>query len=382
MNGQTFFFSILRSLFGKTEQSLSTPSFEEFAFAYRLAEHHGLEHVLYYEAKRRGCLPVCETAEQTARLAKADRRLIQLQYWHVKMELELERCCQLLVDEQIAFIPMKGALLCALYPEPWMRPRVDLDILIHEDDVGRAVKALTAIGYTTDGERHYHNVSLFCQNVHLELHYSIMERHEKMDVLLEQVWDHTVADGYRYTQTPAFFRFHHVAHMAHHLLGGGCGIRSFVDMWLLRHASDHDEAAVRALCEQTDLAVFYGSVCRLCDVWFGDVQHDEHTRRLEEFVLQGGTFGTKQQRETAVRAAYDKRNITKRLLCMPYADLKNLYPTLVGRPYLTLFYRIWHIVRRVKQGRGIAAISRIHHAHAQEDPVNTVKDLFASIGLI
>ncbi len=382
MDGQAFLFSVLRYRFG--EGALPpVPSFEEFEAAYRLASCHKLEHIVYYEAKRHRLLPEPATARQTELLAKADRRVLGVQFLYAKMDVELERCCELLTAEKIAFVPMKGALLCAQYPEPWMRTRCDIDLLVHEADIDRAVAALTAIGYTTDGVRQYHNLSLICQNVHLELHYSAMERHEQMDALLSSIWEHTVPDGYRHIETPSFFRFHHVAHMAHHFLGGGCGIRSLVDLWLLRHTADHDEAAVSAFCEQAGLLTFYQQMCRLCDIWFGGAPHDEQTRQLERFIVRGGAYGTEQQREMAISAVYGKWTMAKRLFLIPYRDLKNWYPSLDGKRWLTPVYRIGHLMRRLLQGRGLLALSRIRRAGAADSTaVTDAKDVFSAVGLI
>jgi len=51
--------------------------------------------------------------------------------------------------EGIPFLVLKGAALNAvLYPEPGMRPMVDVDVLIRPDDAARAHAALTATGCT------------------------------------------------------------------------------------------------------------------------------------------------------------------------------------------------------------------------------------------
>lgn len=382
MTGQQYLFSVLRSLFCQTP--LPAPvTFEEFCDAYRLAQHHNLAHLLYYMAQRHELLPPPTTSEETDFLKNAARKLLSTQYLYARIEAELDKICEVLTAEQIAFMPMKGALLSALYPEPWMRTRCDIDLLVHEADLVRALETVTACGYTTDGKRNYHNVSLFCGDVHLELHYSIMERHEQMDAVLERVWEHAVADGCRYTQTPAFFRFHHIAHMAHHLLGGGCGVRSVIDLWLLRRAPDHDEEAVCALCEQAGLLVFYRSMCRLTEIWFGDGTHDEQTQKWEAFILNGGTFGTHTQRLASVGASYSKRELVKRFLCASYNDLKIQYPSLEGKPYLTPLYRPWHVLQRLLQGKGGEAVSRIRCAGARQDTaVVDAKEVLTTVGLV
>ncbi len=380
MTGEQLLFSVLRSFLCHTPVS-TAPTFEEFEAASRLAHRHDLAHFVYHVLECQGLLPAPADETQAAFLTQAQRKVFKTQYHYTRFEAELHRIAEALTAAQIPFIPMKGALLNTLYPEPWTRTRCDLDILVKPEHLDRAAAAITALGYTGNDTREYHNLSLICNDVHLELHYTIMERHADMDALLEQVWEHTTADGYRQVETPAFFRFHHMAHMAHHFLGGGCGIRTVMDLWLLCQAPDHDETAVCALCEQAGLLGFYHSMCRLADIWFGDGEHDETTRCWQAFIVKGGTYGTEEQRQASVSASYGKWEMAKRLLFIPYRDLKNLYPSLDGKRWLTPAYQLGHTVRRLAQGRGAHAVTRIRRAGSQDGTVKATRELFDSVNL-
>jgi hypothetical protein len=79
---------------------------------------------------------------------------------------------QTLVDQQlkalgvtaqelgISAVLVKGAAAGIAYPEPWMRPFGDIDLLVGKEDAKRFYETLVAKGYTqaagTEGSRHWH----------------------------------------------------------------------------------------------------------------------------------------------------------------------------------------------------------------------------------
>ncbi len=381
MNAEQWLFELLRALLHGTPVSVA-PSFEEFSSAYALAEYHDLAHMVYEVLEKQQALPTATTDGQKLFLEKAAKSVFAAQYRYVRLEAELAHVDEVLATAQIPYLPMKGSVMRHLYPQPWMRTSCDIDMLVHDRDVKRAVDLLTAEGFTTEGVRASRDISLFCSDVHLELHHSIMERHGKMDVVLERVWDYVEGEGYRYTETPTFFRFHHLAHMAHHFLFGGCGIRPVMDLWLLRRAPDHDESALRAMCEEGGLLTFYETVCRLGAVWFDGHTHDADTRLLAQYILSGGKYGTASQRTLSFSAAYGSKGIAKRLLFVPYENLKNLYPSLKGKPYLAPLYRVYHSIKRVCQGQALVAFRRVRDVGNEEKNAAQLHRLFESMDLL
>lgn len=112
-------------------------------------------------------------------------------------------------EEQIPYIPLKGSVLRNLYPAPEMRTSCDIDVLVHEVDIDRAVAAIEQATDFTMRKRNYHDISMVNQAVHLELHFSIKENMENIDRSLARVWDYAVPDNdSRYKLTPEFQIFH------------------------------------------------------------------------------------------------------------------------------------------------------------------------------
>ncbi|MFX7845188.1 nucleotidyltransferase family protein, partial [Acinetobacter baumannii] len=75
---------------------------------------------------------------------------------------------------------------------------------------------------------------------HIELHFNLIEDHriKGASAILNRVWDAAVPCGgwtYQYEMPDELFYFYHIAHMAKHVENGGCGIRPFLDIWVLMH---------------------------------------------------------------------------------------------------------------------------------------------------
>ena len=85
--------------------------------------------------------------------------------------------CDLFESEKIPFIPLKGSVIRELYPEPWMRTSCDIDILIHEYDLDRAVKALSEkLEFVPKRKNGHDQTLLSTSGMHFELHYNLIER--------------------------------------------------------------------------------------------------------------------------------------------------------------------------------------------------------------
>ncbi|MCD8107268.1 MAG: nucleotidyltransferase family protein [Oscillospiraceae bacterium] len=229
----------------------------------------------------------------------------------------------------IPFIPLKGIVLKQYYSESYMRTCGDIDILIHEVDTKRAVAALTEHGFKAESYN-YHDVALVSENgTMVELHFSLSCDSEKMDKVLDRVWDYAVVkNGCEYKLTDDFFFFYILSHLAHHFYPYGCGIRFFMDLWVIQHRMEikFDEK-VKELCKEAGIETFAETAIKLSEAWFGDMSHDELTKAMEEYVLTSGTFGNTDN-VVAVTTGEKRgsvRHNLKRML-LPYSKLKLIYP--------------------------------------------------------
>lgn len=272
-----------------------------------------------------------------------------------KLNHELEQLCRVLEAAGTDYMPLKGSVIRKYYPEPWMRTSCDIDFLVREDKIDETAEVLMReLNYTLDDTKCCHHISMYAPNgVHLEPHFNLHENDPLLDPVLDEVWDNSSAvDGHHYRQSPEFLMFHIIAHMAHHFKNGGCGIKPFIDLYLLEQKLEFDWEQLMDFCTRAGLAQFYECVRQVIAVWFGEAQHTDVTKRIEEYVLSGGVYGTKAN-VLAVRRkqAETKLQFILKSIFMPYHKLKLKYPILVKYPWLSPVYQVVRWVQMLLKKR-------------------------------
>jgi hypothetical protein len=308
---------------------------------YGLSAKHDLAHVVGTALSENGVLGNGTAA------AKFQKKCMSAVFRYEGLKYELEEVCRVLEEGKIAFMPLKGAILRDLYPEPWMRTSCDIDVLVHEEDLREAVGLLKEqLGYT-EHEQNTHDISLFSPSgIHVELHYSLVEDGllGEASEILSGVWQTSaVKEGYRFLfeMSDETFYFYHIAHMAKHFENGGCGIRPFIDLWFLDRDCHADVAKRDALLEKGGLLRFAECVRMLSHVWFGDGEHDDVTRNMQSYVISGGVYGNNQNRIVLQQQKKGgKLRYALSRIFVPYDTLKFQYPILQKHAFLLPFMQV------------------------------------------
>ena len=355
---------------------------DEGKLLYKLSKSHDLAHIiaLCVESGR-----VSVNEETAAAFAKQKYTAI---YRYGHSAYALGALSEALEKAKIPFIPLKGSVIRDYYPEPWMRTSCDIDVLVHKEDLDRAVQTLASVGF----EHKYssaHDVSLYSRTgVHIELHFDLIEDHRANEAaeILSNVWDYAESSQgseYRYRMRDEMFYFYHIAHMAKHFEDGGCGIRPFLDLWVLDYRTDGDERLRRELLSRCDLLAFAKAAGRLAYAWFVKGEHDELTERMENYLLESGAYGTIENRVAVNRAKKGGRvkYILSRIW-QPYDKLSVAYPSLKGRRLLTPIYQVRRWARIIGE-RGFGKLkTEIKLSSSQsEEGSEQLKCLFDELGL-
>ncbi len=325
---------------------------ETAVLLYRLGVKHDVGHLIADALDKLSLLDgLEEKREMCNERAKAVFRFEQLNYETQEIVKTLERA-------QIPYILLKGAVLRKSYPQPWMRTSCDVDILVKKEDFQRATDTIVdALEYTAMPQGG-HDISLYSGGgVHLELHYALFDDYRKGETLeiLENIWSYAVqvnGNGYEYALTDEAFYFYHIAHMAKHFEEGGCGLRSFVDLYYLDTVWQHDESKRNALLEKGGLMPFATGMRDVTRVWFNGGEHTEFTLLLEEYILRGGVYGTLDNKVTLQQSKQgDNGKYIRSRIWLPYDVIKHESVTLQKHKWLLPFYQVRRWFRMLFQGR-------------------------------
>ena len=347
---------------GALKESL-TP--ETVIAVYQLAKKHSLAHLVSGYVFENG---IMLPQEDVLRFRQAD---ILRVYKHERMKFALERITEAFDAAGIDHIPLKGSVLRAYYPEESMRTSCDIDVLVRETDLERAVSTLEQQGFRR-GERHYHDISLFAPNgTHLELHFSIQEDMEQLDGVLKDAWQYAFPEqGSRYAFRREFFVFYMYAHMAYHFMDGGCGVRSLLDIWVMEHRMGAAYPCAQELLKKADIWRFAVEMSKIANRCFTD--HDA-SDPVVAYIWRGGVYGTRKNRltvqkkqEGSVRAYLWKRILPSyRFMSVGYPVLKKL-PFLLPVCWVHRWFRAAFGRRNARLLTEVACANQVSDAEVQE----------------
>ena len=343
MDAKQLLFALLRNVIcgeplSDDAKNVCTP--ETLERTYQLANHHDLAH-LVGQALSKLELPESEAGK------KCKSAAMMAVYRYTRIAYEYQRICETLENAQIPFIPLKGSVLRDHYPEPWMRTSCDIDILVRVEILEEAAQLLVdKLNFDRQGKGD-HDISLYSPNgVHLELHYLAVDegRMPEAQKVLADIWtDAKPMPGKQchYVMSDEMFYFYHIAHMAKHFNIGGCGIRPFLDMWIMNHQMHYCREMREKLLQQGAMLQFETAAEKLSEMWFSGVEMDVLSKKLESFILEGGVYGTTKSLVTVSQSR--KGNKVKYMLSrifLPYQRLKYQYPILQKHRWLTPVYQV------------------------------------------
>lgn len=369
MNKQEIFLALIRNVIcGETlsDNVISACTPEMLEEVYGLAGKHDLTH-LVGQALSKQKLPESEA------LTKCKKAAMGAFVRYVQQNHEYARICTVLEEAEIPFIPLKGSVLRDYYPEAWMRTSCDADILVKEEILDTAVALLTEkLGYTAGGKSD-HDITLRTgTGFLLELHYdTIQERYEVNGCreVLADIWNHAAPkepSKYHLYLTDEMFYFYHMAHMAKHFAVGGCGVRAFLDIWIMNHKMSFNREKRYTLLKEGGLLQFAKAAESVSEVWFSHKEPDKMDIAVSDYILRASLYGDKANRAALGRAKNGgklKYLLTQRVF-MPYAFLKDEYPALKDRKWLTPYYQVVRWFRMLRRRGGLN---------------NTVKELKANV---
>lgn len=362
-------------------KNLITP--EMLPALFKLSKRHDLAHLIGDALDKHGLLP--DGTEAKKRFLQERNMAV---YRYEQIQYEIEQICDVLEKARIPFIPLKGSVIRQYYPEPWMRTSCDIDILVDKSNLEQAKESLVRdLEYQVENAESSHDISLYAPSgVHLELHHSLVEegRAQNSSDILYSVWENVVESQFHNkAMTDEMFYFYHVAHMAKHFEIGGCGVRPFLDSYLLLHYVQYRTESCCRLLQKGGLLTFAKAVEETANIWFGKTEATSLSREMQDYILYAGMYADTENRAAVqqVKKGGRIKYLWSRIF-LPYEQLKTQYPNLAKRKILVPFYQIKRWCRLLF-GKDSKNVSRELKAsiNVQADKKERISKLFKNLDL-
>lgn len=348
-----YFLELLRSVL-HNRPAQPKPQDVSWNDLFEFAKSHSLSYMAYYAIRESGfTLGDKLEREWTTRNS---RTLVSC----FNQDYECSRLCKEFSDAGIRNIPLKGSQICKLYPEPEMREMCDLDILVQPEDLERVHQMMLADDYTyveehtTSHNREYHKLPY----LNVEVHNYLIPRENPMFSYYENYWDKVPGEDNSLTSRMSWDDCYvfMMAHTYKHFFRVGTGIRSILDIYVMREQLKDvlDRAYIAGELEKLGILEFAENFERLAACWFG-AEKAEVPAELQQYhyrVLESGTYGDNSlitkvlklmQGGKTFRAAKRKMAISK--VFPSYAYMKSKFPSLKYVPFLLPIY--W-VIRWIK----------------------------------
>ncbi len=352
---------------------------------YKLSKKQDMAHIIAFGLKKNKLIDV-----NSVLWKKYYNKQYSLSQFRVmNLEYECERVCDTFEEEKIAYVPLKGAVIRALYPEPWMRVSCDIDILVHKDQLSFVEEVLSQkLGYskTRDGviKEHHHDNFSTPNGFTIELHFSLSEKDTLAKSFLDKVWENTkLADNYkyRYIMNDEMLYFYHIYHAAHHFKGGGCGVKSVLDTWLILNSIKGVSQDCIDMLEAAQLTGFSNAIETIAKKWFSNIPSEKYSD-VEDYILNGGVQGggnSVAARQSSIKGGRMKYYIQRAF--PTYEFMRREYPQLKRFPILLPYYWSKRIFAALGSKKSKRTKAEIKTAWLEKEKSKKIKAMFDELGL-
>ncbi len=280
-------------------------------------------------------------------------------------------------------IVIKGIIVRELYPQGYLRPSIDEDILIPKEQATLARDVLLNLGLYADqpnddplkaDELSYHKEdSPTYIEMHMRLFASDSEAYGDCNRYFDEVFSRSVStpieDVMVRTLHPTDHLLYLILHAYKHFLHSGVGIRQVCDIALFveKNSQDIDWKYIEKCCQEQQIDVFTEALFRISEKYLGfavpDIWKDSRVNELPlmEDMLSGGLYGTNDinrvhsstitlEAVAAYKAGRSERS--RRAFLLPSRkSLQGRYPFLKDKPWLLPIAWIQRLIGYAKENR-------------------------------
>jgi len=256
---------------------------------YRMAKKHSVECMAYD-----GAVQIAKPGDEAVMQKwKEGSRLCAMQ--DMVQKAESRQLFEELPAHGVRILPLKGCILKKLYPKEAYRQMTDLDILIEEENAGKAREVMKSLGYAEKPE--WGGVNIYVKEpwMCIELHRRMLPTEFRNWKRYLNIWDRAVGNDGVYRMTWDDYYIYMIEHFAKHYYVSGSGIRSVLDIhiFLTKMKTELHPDYLEAEFRERKLQKFRTDMEELAQDWFSKGAAEEMQEKGRK-VISSGTYGTEE----------------------------------------------------------------------------------------
>lgn len=319
----------------------------------------------------------------------------------VKYQQAIKKLNQILNENKIDHIFLKGSVLKNLYPESYMRAMGDIDLLVREQDVKKVHHVFKENDILLSQRSDAHDLFIMYQEITVEIHPRIYKAfNPKYELLLNKPWDYAVQkELFEFQFKPEYDIIYLLYHLAKHLDSSGIGLRSVLDIsiYVKAYEKKMDMTLLKKMLDDTGLNELFTHMLKINEIFFGyKMKHefyvspllsDERYEEILNYIARSGIHG-KGKDFNPFEARITSNHMKNRsfflllisLIFPRYKTMKGMYPVL-EKGWILLpvawIYRWFHLVFR----KGKDTFKKVKQLKVKKTDLEKTKKIFKDLGL-
>ncbi len=298
----------------------------------KLSQHNTVQGIMY-QAIKSGSIKVSENVKKTV-----ERVYISHVMRDASQTEEISFIRNKFSESKIKYMFLKGTHLKNLYSSPEIRFMVDMDILVHKDDVNLGKKIFLDRNYSQEMNNGKDIVFIKQPFLTIELHQMLFVDGYFMHDYFLDVWKRAEkVSEYEYCMSLNDLFIYTLAHLTEHYIEVGSCFRPMMDLYLMhkKYESELDFEYIFREFDKLGIKAFAENIIKLYKCMFDcDGEYNESLTIMENYIVFGAPV--KNASEASILARTKKKKI-QRYIDALFPNIKHMsliYPVLEKVPIL------------------------------------------------
>lgn len=259
----------------------------------------------------------------------------------------------ILTQNNIPHVFLKGYELQNIYPDPNLRMLGDIDLLVPEDKYNLSIDILKNNGFIGNEENGLH-IELYKDNVEIELHHKLVNEGRYDEFFFRHPFDNLKDNSNHFNDNYNFLYI--IAHYTEHIVQGA-GLRPLIDIYLMLKKYNLDFEYINKSLKSMGLDKFYNMILNEISIIFNynEIPFTKNKQVLDmiDYSLKSGIHGFGHEAKDSTTKNIERENNGNKIkkifksLFIPLKRLFELYPwskLIITIPFAYLF-RFFYLLK-------------------------------------